>query len=263
MAISRTARGTASYKDSTQLSFVRWTPTVGVRTYILVLAHDESDGTPISVDVLKSPSGVIASFNLDVEATGPSNQVTTSIWSVQADLDNLSGGADVGPFVTWASSTVSAGVVIEVDGLGASPFDKASTGTGSDTNPKSGATAATAQADELLVGGIGTEGPDGDAAGTWQQSFNNGQRLGTTGGGAAGNVTASEGYLVVSSTGTYEAEKTGITDRDWSACIATYKGAAAAEGPANLKTVDGLAKASIKTADGLAIGSIKTWNGLA
>lgn len=37
----------------------------------------------------------------------------------------------------------------------------------------------------------------------------------------------------------------------------------AASGPANLKTVNGLAKASIKTIDGLAIASVKTYNGLA
>lgn len=36
-----------------------------------------------------------------------------------------------------------------------------------------------------------------------------------------------------------------------------------AVGPANLKTVNGLAKASVKTIDGLAIASVKSWNGLA
>jgi len=34
------------------------------------------------------------------------------------------------------------------------------------------------------------------------------------------------------------------------------------EGPANLKTADGLAKASVKTFSGLAIASVKTVNGL-
>ncbi len=38
--------------------------------------------------------------------------------------------------------------------------------------------------------------------------------------------------------------------------------AAAASGPANMKTWNGLAKASIKTMNGLAIASVKTWNGL-
>ncbi|MEQ1646118.1 MAG: hypothetical protein ABL959_21885 [Pyrinomonadaceae bacterium] len=36
-----------------------------------------------------------------------------------------------------------------------------------------------------------------------------------------------------------------------------------ASGPANLKTVNGLAKASVKTIDGVAIASVKTVNGLA
>lgn len=35
-----------------------------------------------------------------------------------------------------------------------------------------------------------------------------------------------------------------------------------AEGPTNLKTINGLAKASVKTIKGLAIGSVKSWNGL-
>lgn len=41
---------------------------------------------------------------------------------------------------------------------------------------------------------------------------------------------------------------------------ATFK--AAPEGPANVKTINGLAKASVKTYNGLAIASIKTFNGL-
>jgi hypothetical protein len=42
--------------------------------------------------------------------------------------------------------------------------------------------------------------------------------------------------------------------------VVTYT--AAASGPANLKTINGLAKASVKTINGLAIASVKNWNGL-
>lgn len=47
---------------------------------------------------------------------------------------------------------------------------------------------------------------------------------------------------------------------DWAYCIASIKPPAA--GPANVKTVNGLAIASVKTIDGLAIASVKTKNGL-
>ena len=65
-------------------------------------------------------------------------------------------------------------VLLQVGGLFSSAFDKAATGTGSGTNPKSGQTAATSQADEICVGGVGWEGPPGDETGSWQQSFSAG-----------------------------------------------------------------------------------------
>ena len=79
------------------------------------------------------------------------------------------------------------------------------------------------QADELLIGGIGTEGPDGDTPGSWQDLFIAGLRIGTTGGTADTNITASMGYKIVSSTGAYTASKTGMTQRDHASAIATFK----------------------------------------
>ena len=103
-------------------------------------------------------------------------------------------------------------------------LDRTSTGTGSSATPSSGATATTSQADELLIGAIGTEGPDGDAAGTWGNSFTAGPRLGTTGGTQTTPTSrVSLGYRIVSATGAYTAAKSGITSRDWAAMIATFK----------------------------------------
>ena len=93
----------------------------------------------------------------------------------------------------------------------------------SGTTPTVGPTGTTLQANELLIGAIGTEGPVGDAAGTWGNSFTAGPRAGTTGGDATSNWTVSMGYRIVSSTGSYTAQKSGITDRFWAAAIATFK----------------------------------------
>ncbi len=95
--------------------------------------------------------------------------------------------------------------------------------TASGTTATVGPTGTTVQASELLIGAIGTEGPLGDTAGTWGNSFIAGLRAGTTGGDANSNWTISLGYRIVSSTGTYTAQKSGMTDRYWAAAIATFK----------------------------------------
>ena len=95
--------------------------------------------------------------------------------------------------------------------------------TASGTTPTVGPTGTTAQAAELLIGVIGTEGPVEDADGTWGNSFTAGPRAGTTGGTANTNWTVSMGYRIVSATGAYTAQKSGITSRNWAAAIATFK----------------------------------------
>ena len=95
----------------------------------------------------------------------------------------------------------------------------------SGTTPTVGPTGTTDQADELLIGVIGTEGPVEDAAGTWDYSFTDGPREGTTGDADDSNWTVSMGYRIVSSTGEYTAQKSGITDRYWAATIGTFRGA--------------------------------------
>jgi hypothetical protein len=161
-------------------------------------------------------------FTEDVVATNSGN-VLASVWR----LSNPELPTDSGAFVLFDGSDSRAIAVFKVSGLSASPFDVSSTGTGSSTTPRS--FAATATVPVLFIGAIGTEGPDGDAAGTWDASagdfaLTNGQRLGTTTGGAASNVTISEGYRVkVNAIEGNEAAKINITSRDWAAAVASYK----------------------------------------
>lgn len=105
----------------------------------------------------------------------------------------------------------------------ASAVDRLGFGVGSSTAPSATNSFATTQADEFLFSCIGTNGPVGDAPGTWSNSFTNDQRTGSTGGGAATNMTANNGYRQVSATGSYTAAKTGEANRAWAATIATYR----------------------------------------
>lgn len=102
-------------------------------------------------------------------------------------------------------------------------LDQTATAISTGTTPSSGNTPTTLQATEFLFGCIATNGPVGDTAGTWSNSFVNGQRDGSTGSSATGNMTAHNGSLQVSSTGTYAAAQTSAPNRGWNAAIATFR----------------------------------------
>jgi hypothetical protein len=142
---------------------------------------------------------------------------------------SLSGAtAGTGNLVINGTTGAKAVTAMTVKNLAtSSQLDKqAAQGPITSTTPSSGATATTTQNNELLFGCVATNGPVENAEGYWGDPFKNyGLRDGTTGAGAASNVTASSHWLVVSATGAYAASKTGITSRPWSAAIATYKAA--------------------------------------
>lgn len=85
--------------------------------------------------------------------------------------------------------------------------------TGTSTSPTTGAGATTG--DNMVMGFIFTNGPVEDAAGTWSNSYNAGQRDGTTGGAATDNVTVSDAWRTVTGSSSVAAAKTGITSRNW------------------------------------------------
>ena len=145
------------------------------------------------------------------------------------DVNTLPSGGSI--TITHTSVAARVAVASEFDGLAEVNVLDQSLGNPapeaqeqqSGTTPTVGPTGTTLQANELLIGAIGTEGPVEDAAGTWGNSFTAGPRTGTTGGDATSNWTVSMGYRIVSSTGSYTAQKSGITDRFWAAAIATFK----------------------------------------
>jgi uncharacterized repeat protein (TIGR02543 family) len=148
---------------------------------------------------------IFAAYNVNAMASGSEITISHTSVAVRAAVASVFRGlADVEP----------------LDQSLGYPTDS----TVSGTTPSVGPTGMTTQADELLIGAIGTEGPVEDNPGTWDYSFIAGPRAGTTGGTANTNWTVSMGYRIVSTTGEYIAQKSGVTDRRWAAAIATFKG---------------------------------------
>jgi cysteine-rich repeat protein len=128
--------------------------------------------------------------------------------------------------VSHTSTNRRAIFMMSVTGLAVSPVDKTATGTGNDTAPVTANTAATSQANEILIGAIGVE--TRDEALTAGNSFTSvGSAQSGTTGSAADNVATYAMQLIVAATGTYAAAGTlpGPQNREWAAAIVTYKGA--------------------------------------
>jgi hypothetical protein len=206
--------GNATSKTSGTSLVITTTAAVSAGDDIIVaFASDSSTG---AVSVADSAGN---SYTSAADINNPSG-VRTVIF-VAYHVNALPSGSTI--TITHPSVTARAAVASVFRGLLSAGLDRTHTGTGSSTSPSSGATSATSQADELLIGGVGTEGPSGDAAGTWGGSFSDLQRVGTTGGTATTNICVSMGYRIVSSTGTYTASKSSITSRDWATAIATFR----------------------------------------
>lgn len=137
-----------------------------------------------------------------------------------------------------------------------SPFDQqnGSTGTGSATLVVGSVTPS--ENNEVVVVGLGFNESgtpisiNGGFTETSEQNF-----------GSGNNYGGAMAYLIQTTAAAAAPTWTrGANVGAMASRSATFK--AAASGPANLKTAQGLAKASVKTIDGLAIASVKTVNGL-
>lgn len=160
-----------------------------------------------------------------------SGQIRTYLFAAY-DANSMASGSEIHIAATPAVVAHSAVAALFSGLADGNPLDQIASGTGTGTAPASAATPGTTQADELLIGVVGTEGPVGDTAGVWDHSFTEGPRTGTTGGENDSNITISLGYRLVSASGTYTASKTGITQRDWTALIATFKADTSDDHPA-------------------------------
>jgi hypothetical protein len=222
MAIAVTSIGTGQSKSTTATST---TATWAVNDFVIVVTSSRSTLTSVTLAGAGS-GGASLSLTKDKEnANGTS--LYGAIWRGKV-LTAV--GTATGVVITNAASTAKACTVYKVTGIQDSPLDKNAGATGSSTSPSSGATAALAQADELVIGSVATLGPSGDTAGTWTTGTSNvsgnEQRLGTTGSTSTTNATASSAAEIVSATTAQTAAKTSITSRAWAASIVTYLGVA-------------------------------------
>jgi hypothetical protein len=106
--------------------------------------------------------------------------------------------------------------------LGNPPLSPQTTTQGN--NPTVGPTGATVQADELVIGVIGTEEATDAGIGTWLNDFETGPQVKTS--GATYEWRVSLGYKIVSATGEFTAAKTVANNPYWAASIATFKAGA-------------------------------------
>ena len=155
---------------------------------------------------------------MTVNATGDNGAFRTSIISYTPAADTT---GDI--VVTFASASgLMAIAASRITKLPVNAIDVTASATGSSTTPSSGATAATANSTEMVIGAVGTRGPLADTAGDWTLLFAD-QRDGTANGGGNANATISTSFHGQFATSAWTAAKTGITSRDWVALCATYK----------------------------------------
>ena len=213
------------------------------------LAQSKTTGTSLQVTTnaaAQAGDTIIVTFATDISANiatvtdsaSPSNNYTEvndsynsghvrTTTFVALNVNALPVGGTI--TISHDSLTARAAVVSDFRGiLPTSAIDQATTATGTNSTPSSGATGTTSQASELLIGSVGIEGGNYDQIGSWENSFTSGPRLGTNAGTTttdATDITANHAWKIVNATGAYTATRGGITSRSWAASIVTLKAA--------------------------------------
>lgn len=90
------------------------------------------------------------------------------------------------------------------------------------TAPNTGAAVSSTIPDSVSVAAFVSGGPSSDSPGTVGDGHTAGQRVGTTGGGAASNVTIQETYEILSATGDVRSSISGATGRIWACSIVAF-----------------------------------------
>jgi uncharacterized repeat protein (TIGR02543 family) len=201
--------------SSTSLSI---TTKVAVSTGDDIVVSFAMDATAGAVSVSDNASNL---YNTAVADVTNSGNIRTLIFAAN-NVSALAKGSTI--IITHPSVTARSAVVSVFRGLAdVNTLDRVQTATGTGNVPSSGATLITNQADELLIGAVGTEGPNQDTTGFWLNNFTTADRRGGNTGSADANITIASGWRIVPSTGTYTASINRILARDWAAAIATFK----------------------------------------
>lgn len=187
----------------------------------IVIAYATDPANDLTVTVTDDAGNTYRQSAMAINA----NNLRTYVFAAY-NVNTLVAGAKISIRQTIpGSSPVAARAAVAEVFRGLAPagaLEQSSTSLGNGSAPASG-TAVTVQPVQLLIGAVGTEGPSSDAAGTWSGSFTEGLRAGTNETKNDADISVSLGWQVVSGAGNYAAAKSGITQRDWAAVIATYK----------------------------------------
>lgn len=183
-------------------------------------------GNTVVVEIAaNSPAAVTATVsdargNVYTQNAVASNTGNVETWIFSAPATTALAAGDLITVHFEATGPVAEAVsALAVSGLApSSPLDQVQTGTGASTTADSGLTATTTQANELLIGAIGVQGPSAD-------TFTPGSGYTLVGrvSGTSPDVTINPEFRSVTATGQYNAGGTLGTSRAWSAAIATFK----------------------------------------
>jgi hypothetical protein len=209
-------------------------------------ASSKTSSTTLTITV--PTGGFPAGSTLIVNVAVLSNLVSVSSITDAAGnsyvKDDYQGMSDVGHVEIWRSSNISAlaatsTITITFTGsvtakvanvscwnglVSTTPLDKEESIFGTGTNIDSGLTETTTQADELVIGPAGVNGPTGDTF-TPASGLTALTRVGTSGGSATSNITLNSLYKIVTATGQYNIAGTNSASRNWAAIVVTYKAA--------------------------------------
>ena len=215
MAVTRTAKGTATDKTGSLTLTITGVQIAKDTSMLVGVGFDAGDGDPSMTwgnRFFDAPRERIQDLGIRTAYFSLYNNGATSTHDV---------------VLTWTTTapTAKAMFVTQVDDVRhRDVFELNSGSDGSPTSDDGVATLPTNFAKEYLAGIFCSEGPVEDTAGTPGASFTSGQRAGTTGGVAATNITIHETYKITSLTSANAvASKTGATSRDWGAIITTLK----------------------------------------
>ena len=184
---------------------------------IITFACDDTAGTYSVADT------ALNTYTQDATITN-SGDVITKVFSTH-NISALAAGDTI--TITHPSLTARAAIAANFTGLATSSvLDLSLVDTDTDNTPSyNNATTDTTQADEVIIGAYGGEGPNGDVWGddTTLSDEEIIAQIGTTTGGAASNITAFMMYRIVSSIGKHDTDATISTARDSATALVSYK----------------------------------------
>jgi len=210
MGIGRTARGTFSGTTPSG-SITTGSVTVGATGSCLVVWIACLDGGNGTFDGVTWNGQSFSSLG----SNGP-GPVLSGVYLANVTAGSYPIVVDLTSAGTWDSYAIT---VTEVTGCTTAPADKFKGANGSSATPSTGASAALAQAAEIVIAACVWQNTA--IGGTWGNSFNAGQN--DTAGAGLAAVAIEEGYKTVAATTAVTANKTSAPNKAWAIRLATFK----------------------------------------